>query len=41
MRNVFIIGIVVIAVGYMFVMLANKYQTIKTTNAQVEQRQNK
>ncbi|WP_419764622.1 MAG: hypothetical protein ACNI28_12655 [Arcobacter sp.] len=40
MRNIFIIAIIVASVAYMFVVLANKYQSIKATNTQIEQ-QNK
>ena len=41
MRNVFIIGIVVVSVGYIFVVLSNKYETIKATNTQIEQQKSK
>ncbi len=37
MRNIFIIAIIVAAIAYMFVVLANKYESIKTTNTQIEQ----
>jgi len=41
MRNIFIIAIVVAAVAYMFVVLVNKYESIKATNTQIEQQENK
>ncbi len=41
MRNIFIIGAVVVAIGYMFVVMSNKYESIKATNTQIEQQQSK
>ena len=41
MRNIFIIGVVVIAIGYMFVMMFDKFETIKETNKKIEQQKNK
>ena len=34
MRNIFIIGIIIISLGYMFTILADKYDTIKKTSPQ-------
>ncbi len=36
MRNIFIITVVVIAMGYMFSILATKYETIKSTNETIK-----
>jgi len=41
MRNIFIIGLVVVAVGYMFVVMTDKYESIKATNTQIEQQKSK
>lgn len=41
MRNFFIIAIVVIAMGYMFSILATKYETIKSTNETINKVNNK
>jgi hypothetical protein len=41
MRNIFIIAIIVAAIAYMLVVLANKYESIKATNTQIEQQKNK
>ena len=35
MRNILIIGIIVVAMGYMFSILATKYETIKATNIEI------
>ena len=34
MRNIFIILIIVVSIGYMFNILINKYERIKETNNQ-------
>jgi len=36
MRNIFIIVMVVVALGYMVSIMFNKYETIKETNQQIE-----
>jgi cell division protein FtsB len=41
MKNVFIISVIVIAIGYMFVIMKDKYQTMKETNSQIEQQKKK
>lgn len=41
MRNILIIGLVVVAVIYMFVVMADKYESIKATNTKIEQNKSK
>ncbi len=41
MKNIFIIAMVVVAIGYMFVVMSDKYDTIKATKNKTEQQQNK
>jgi len=41
MKNIFIIGLVVVAIGYMVVVMTNKYKSIKATNTQIEQQKSK
>lgn len=41
MKNIFIIAIIVAAIAYMFIVLANKYESIKATNTQIEQQKSK
>lgn len=35
MRNIVIVAVVVASIGYMFVLMFNKYETIKETNNQI------
>jgi len=37
MKNIFIIGMVVIAIAYMFVVMKDRYQDIKETKNKIEQ----
>ncbi len=41
MRNIVIIGIIVISIGYMFVILADKFETMNETNKKIEQQKNR
>ena len=40
MKNIVIIAIIVVSIGYMFSILANKYENIKSVNNQIA-KQNK
>ena len=40
MKNIFIIGMVVVALGYMFVVMSDKYENIKATKIKTEQQKN-
>lgn len=35
MKNIFIITLIVVAMGYMVSIMVDKYNTIKTTNAEI------
>jgi len=37
MRNILIIGIVLVAMAYMFVIMKDKYETMQDTNAKIQQ----
>jgi archaellum component FlaF (FlaF/FlaG flagellin family) len=37
MKNYFIIAIIVVAIGYMFVIMKDKYDNIKETNQKITQ----
>lgn len=37
MRNILIITMVVFAIGYMFIVMKDKYENIKETNSKIEQ----
>jgi hypothetical protein len=39
MRNILIITMVVFAMGYMFVVLSDKYESIKSTNETIQKTQ--
>ena len=41
MRNILIIAMVVFAIGYMFIVMKDKYQNIKEINNKVEQQKSK
>jgi len=41
MRNILIIGFMVVSLGYMFVVMSDKYDNIKATKNKTEQQQNK
>lgn len=41
MKNILIIGLVVAAVAYMFILMLDKYETIKETNAQIDRQKSK
>ena len=41
MKNIFIIGLVLVAIGYMFVVMSDKYETIKATKIKTEQQKGK
>lgn len=38
MRNILIIGMIVIAMGYMFTLMFDRYENIKKTNSEIESR---
>lgn len=38
MKNILVIGMVVVAIAYMFVVMKDKYDNIKETNSKIEQR---
>ena len=40
MKNIFIIGVVIVAIGYMFVIMKERFVTIKETNAKIAQQKN-
>ncbi|WP_321315124.1 hypothetical protein [Halarcobacter sp.] len=40
MKNIFIISLVVIAIGYMFVLMKDRFDTIKETNKKIAQQKN-
>lgn len=35
MKNIFIITLIVVAMGYMVSIMVNKYETIKNTNSEI------
>lgn len=35
-RNILIIGIIVVSIGYMFVIMKNKYDDMEKVNAKIE-----
>jgi len=35
MKNIFIITLIIVAMGYMVSIMINKYETIKTTNIEI------
>jgi len=41
MKNIFIIGMVVVAIGYMFVVMSDKYDNIKAAKNKTEQQKSK
>ena len=41
MKNIFIIIMIIFAMGYMFVVLSDKYESIKSTNETIKQTQQK
>ncbi|WP_258239499.1 hypothetical protein [Arcobacter sp. LA11] len=41
MKNILIITMVVFAIGYMFVVMKDKYENIKETNNKIEQQKSK
>jgi len=41
MRNILIIGFMVLSLGYMFVVMSDKYENIKETKNKTEQQKNK
>lgn len=40
MKNIVIIGVVIVAIGYMFVMMADRFNSIKKTNEIIAKQQN-
>ena len=40
MKNIFIISLVVIAIGYMFVLMKDRFDAIKETNKKIAQQKN-
>ena len=41
MKNIFVIAIVIVAIGYMFVVMSDKYDNIKAAKNKTEQQQSK
>jgi len=41
MKNIFIIAMVVVAIGYMFVVMSDKYDNIKAAKNKTEQQKSK
>ena len=41
MKNILIIIMIIFAMGYMFVVLSDKYESIKSTNETIKQTQQK
>ncbi len=41
MKNYFIIAIIVVAIGYMFVIMKDKYDSLKDTNQKISQQKTK
>ncbi|PPK59869.1 hypothetical protein [Malaciobacter marinus] len=37
MKNILVIGMVIVAIGYMFVMMKNNYDNVKQTNEKISQ----
>lgn len=40
MRNIVIIGVVIVALGYMFVMMKDRFDNIKETNEKIAKQKN-
>lgn len=41
MKNILIIGMIVIGIGYMFVIMKDKYNTLTETNNKIAQQKSK
>ncbi|WP_265734374.1 hypothetical protein [Malaciobacter marinus] len=37
MKNILVIGMIIIAIGYMIVMMKNNYDNVKQTNEKINQ----
>lgn len=37
MKNILVIGMVIVAIGYMIVMMKNNYDNVKQTNEKINQ----